>query len=198
MIEAIDMSEFYRCLAETIRWCSLHVSMENPGECLRTSELRPANLHREPDRWGSPEYDWGILEEKRAVVTSVAERRAEMLRSTNDYTDSVPPDLAGGRLLVIGPEDSDQCCLSEPETYGFIDAVDIPAWDTWIMYLEEATTSNRLVSYILCWIPPEFLDLVTMGIQVNPVECFFWATDYKRYDHSTALLRELEDVGLLI
>jgi hypothetical protein len=54
-----------------------------------------------------------------------------------------------------------------------------------------------MVSYLLCWIPQEFVDLVDIGILVNPVECFFWASQYNERDFNTATLQHLDGAGLL-
>jgi hypothetical protein len=224
MTTAIDLTEFRR-LAETIAWCRLHVTEDDPKDCLRTLALRPTNLSATPDQWGNFDYAWETPAQTQAVISALADRRAELLRAANAYTEVLPSDLAGGRLLITLPEESDWCGLSEPETYGFIDALDVPAWDTWVCYLHEKTTPDEeqvrttqaayrafynkpprqdfrdwqppdSVSYILCWIPPQFLAWVEVGIMVNPMECIFWASDYKQH-YNTSLLRELDAAGLL-
>jgi hypothetical protein len=220
------MSDLTVFLAETIAWCSSRASTSNPRDSLRTPELWPPNLSRTANRYGHFDYIWRTVEKNQAVVSHLAFRRAEQLRAENRYTRVLPPDLAGGRLLIVEPEESDWCCLSEPETDGFIDALDIPAWDTWVCYAHEPTTPDpenarrtqasyrtqynkegrddfvdwqprTSVSYILCWVPKEFVGLVEMGIWVNPVQCLYWAADYARHDCCTELLRRLDAMGLL-
>ena len=176
---------------------------------------------------GNIAYEWGTLEEKTDVVSDLAQRRAQLLRAENAYMDCLPLDLAGGRLLIACPEESDWCCLSEAESHGFIDTLDVPAWDTWVCYVHEPNAPDpehirktqevyrnfpynkrrdenfvdwqpsASVSYILCWIPPQFVAMVEEGIQVNPVECFFWAVDYKKHHFNTPLLQHLNALGLL-
>lgn len=218
-----DMTQLSLLLAETIAWCRLHVSVDDPGRSLRTPHLRPSNLAITANQWGNFDYEWGTVEEKQAVVSDLAGRRAQLLRAENEYSVTLPPALAGGRLLIAEPEQSDWCGLSIHETNGFIDDLDVPAWDTWVCYLHETITPDpeqvhrtrealcasygmesyadwqppSSVSYILCWIPPEFVAMVEMGIKVNPVECFFWATEYKRRHYSTELLRGLDTAGIL-
>ncbi len=226
-----DLSLFRRRLAQTIAWCRPRAAISDPRNSLRTPALRPANLSSTPDRWGTPDYDWGTYEDSTTAVSTVealAQTRAQLLRQRQHVSDTevLPPDLAGGRLLIADPLDSDQCGLSVEEALGFIDEVDVPAWDTWVCYISEATTPdpeavrrtqaqyrayyNKArapdfvdwqprphVSYLLCWIPPQFLSLVDEGIQVNPVECFFWAVEYKQRHYNTELLRQLDAEGLL-
>lgn len=229
----MELIEFRRLLAETVAWCRLRGSDDDPAWSLRTPPLRPTNLRDTPDRGANFEYDWGTREQNQAVVSGLAERRAELLRAASAYPDAAPMNGTEGRLLIAVPQESDWCCLSETESEGFIDALDVPAWDTWLCWVVEPTLpdaeqvkktqeayraaygKSRLwplrktrpgfvdwqppasVSYLLCWVPPQFLGLVNGGIMVNPVECFFWAADYKRRYHSTPLMRQLDAEGLL-
>lgn len=215
-----------RRIAETVAWCDAHADSQNPADCLRTRVLRPANWSAAPDMSVPFDYDWQKTGEANAtVVETLAERRADMLHSIGQYPEEVSLatlDLRGGRLLVMAPEDSDWCGLSEAETDGFIDLLDVPAWDTWIYYREEATTPepeyirctqkalcssygshysnwqpNLAVRYLLCWVPAPFLNRTEMGIRVNPVECIFWASDYRRRHFNTETLRRLDYAGLL-
>ena len=226
---SVPVDKLYRRLAETIAWCCLRVSEDDPENSLRTPALCPANRSAAPNLWGSFDYDWGTSEDCRiaqASVDALAQCRAELLRRAGLYQDTLPSDLAGGRLLIADLEDSDASGLSEAETDGFIDALDVPAWDTWLCYVRERTTpdphavqktqaayracwnkNNRAdfedwqppetVSYLLCWIPAEFLGLVDAGIAVNSTECFFWASEYRQRHYNTELLRRLDTEGLL-
>ncbi len=223
------MTLLRRRLAETIAWCRLRASAADPKNSLRTPALRPANLSRSADRWGNFDYDWGMPEDKKTAVSAVAtlaETRAELLRQANASADALPPNLGGGRLLIDDPEASDVCGLSGPESEGFIDALDVPPWDTWIGYFCEPNAPDpeevrrtqeayrsfynkpprdgfvnwqppATVCYLLCWIPDEFVSLVDEGIKVNPVECFFWASEYKQCHYNTELLRRLDAQNLL-
>ena len=221
--------ELHQRIAQTIAWCRLHVSEGDPEHCLRTTALCPANGSAAPNHWGSFDYDWGTSDDCQIAVSSVdalAQCRAELLDRAGIDSKTLPSDLAGGRLLIADPEDSDSCALSGPESLGFIDDLDVPAWDTWICYVRERSTpdpeavqktqaayracwnkGNRAgfadwqpretVSYLLCWIPPEFVALVEAGIAVNPTECFFWASEYRQRHYNTEFLRRLDAQGLL-
>ena len=151
------------------------------------------------------------------VVNEIAEKRARLLQE-GYKVDPSEVHHRSGRLLVSS-EDSDLCCLSEPESDGFIDSSDMPPWDTWICYLhekneprlediqrEEAYRSygktypislNETYGYLLCWIPDTFIPHVQRGIQVNPVECFWWASEYRQRLINTPTLRLLDVAGLI-
>ena len=160
------------------------------------------------------------------MVNAVSLGREKLLMEAKIDTGPLFLKLLGGKLLIIFPEDSDICCLSVYEAEGFIDDEDVPPWDTWIGYFEESITPEEtyvlqtqaryrasynksnssefedwtpepIVSYILCWIPRDFVELVNEGVLANPVECFFWASEYQRRHFNTPLLRELDSLGLL-
>lgn len=226
--------ELHQRIAQTIAWCRLHVSEGDPENCLRTPALCPANRSAAPNQGEWFDYHWGTRDDCRSAVAAVdalAQCRAELLHQGGldqggVNSETLPPDLAGGRLLIADPEDSDLSGLSKPESLGFLDDLDVPAWDTWICYVRERSTpdleavqktqaayragwnkGNRAdfedwqpcetVSYLLCWIPPEFVPLVEAGIAVNPTECFFWASEYRQRHYNTEFLRRLDAQGLL-
>ena len=226
LIVVMNIHQIYSRLAETIAWCQFRANISDPKESLRTPVLRPANLSSIPNQWGNYDYDWDVAEQVQATVDALAYRRANLLQAESLSFDASMPDLQGGRLLIAAPNESDWCCLSEAEAEGFIDALDVPAWDTWICYLREATTPdaevvrrtqeafrsfyNRpfrqnfvdwqpptSVEYLLCWVPPQFVSLTEAGIMVNPVQCLFWARNYRRHHYNTESLRQLEAAGLL-
>lgn len=151
--------QFKERLAQTIFWCASRIDASNPKDCLRTPELRP-----------------GILEESRfsAVETVAVERvryGGEEIRNIQ-----LPKDLGGGRLLAYFP-DANLCCgASEDETNGFFDIDNVPAWDTWVAYFEGGDR-HSYTSYLISWIPPQFVEIVSGGINVNPEECIVWLAD---------------------
>lgn len=138
-------------LSETIQWCSSRANVSAPATCLRSPELFPNPLA------GSPAE----------VVRSVAGARNWAL----DRPNLAPAvDLAGGHLLAFAPSESlfDGC--AEKETGGFLNTENSPPWDTWIGVIREITGRE----YLLSWIPPAFVELVSLGIEVNPEECIWW------------------------
>jgi hypothetical protein len=47
-------------------------------------------------------------------------------------------------------------------------------------------------SYLVAWVPPQFLDLAQAGIDVNSTACIGWLSD-----HDTVFTRYLRREGLL-
>ena len=187
----------------TVLWSQLHANESDPKNSLRTPALKP-------------EGSWGVGTPER--VEGLTKKRAELLRSKEQAEVSEQP--VSGRLLVADPASSDLCGLSVFVSGGYIDEGDVPPWDTWIHYayqertlpdptaIKKTKALQRLqgnrgwepplhVSYLLCWVPTVFLPHVEKGIEVNPVECFFWASEYKERHYNTALLRQLDVDGLL-
>lgn len=152
-----DLETILTRLAETIAWCVPRVNQDEPRTCLRSPALRPHPLERN----------------RKAVVGSVAVSRYMGLKHPKKCRAS---DLANGRLLIYEPDINLAHGLEEGETNGYVDIDNIPPWDTWVAYIYEGESN-----YLLSWVPPQFVALVTSGIQVSPEECFRWLdrTEFK-------------------
>jgi hypothetical protein len=153
------MGEFLSRLAETVQWCSARVNPDDPSGCLRSEGLRPAENIQ----------DWS------ATVEGVCIRRKCLLT----LRPVQRPDLTSGRLLLFDPGQNLSDAATMAESNGFFNADNEPPWDTWIAYVQEQPQRRdrwtHLDSYLVCWIPPAFLDLVDRAIAVNPEECLLWA-----------------------
>jgi len=68
------------------------------------------------------------------------------------------------------PDSNLFCGAAEDETEGFFDIDNVPPWDTWVAYF----TASKMNSCLISWIPPQFVELVSRGIYVNPEECIVW------------------------
>jgi hypothetical protein len=146
-------------LARTILWCAPHVDTANPKDCLRTPELRPRVFER--DRFS-------------AVDFVVSQRR---LKGGVKFRDAqLPKGLCGGSLLAYFPETNLYDGAAEVHTNGFLDVDNLPGWDTWVAFFEDEPETNY-GSYLIAWIPPEFVELVSEGIAYNPEECIMWLAD---------------------
>lgn len=146
-------------LAQTILWCAPRADVSNPKDCLRTPELRPRVFER--DRFS-------------AVDTVAIER--ERYGDIEFRHAQVPKDLGGGRLLAYFPETNLYDGAAEVHTDGFLDVDNLPGWDTWIAFFEDEPETNY-GSYLIAWIPPEFVEVVSEGIAYNPEECIIWLAD---------------------
>jgi len=103
-----------------------------------------------------------------ALVESLCEKRASLLREAGKSADSGIFDLAGGRILLYSPDENVSDGASEAVSLGFYNLEDAPPWDLWVSYL-----NGELVS----WVSPELLSFADVGIGVNPVDCIQWADD---------------------
>ncbi len=204
-------------LAETIAWCDALGSLADPVNSLRTPSLEPACMMDEPNHTQVPlGYPWGDAPEKQATLRALSEARFDRLYRTGLHPVTPATNVGNGRLLISDHENSDWCCLSVHASRGFIDSDDVPPWDTWLWYGEEPAAgepgflqrmqthyreySNQIYTikrHWLCWIPTAFIPLVNEGIAVNPVECFWWASEYKERGYDTPFLRLLDVEGFL-
>ncbi len=146
-------------LAQTILWCASRVDIANPKDCLRTPELRPRVFER--DRFS-------------AVDFVVSERK---LQGGIEFRDAqLPKGLCGGSLFVYFPETNLCDGAAEIHTDGFLDVDNLPGWDTWVAFFEDEPETNY-GSYLIAWVPPEFVEIVSKGIDCNPEECIMWLAD---------------------
>src|SRR5690242_12115275 len=97
-------------LAETVAWCQARVDPAAPALCLRSPKTCPRVMQ--------PSYAAGVRD--------VANNRQIALRPR----PSQRRDLAGGRILVYGPDEELSDGAAEAETHGFFDVNNCPPWDT--------------------------------------------------------------------
>jgi hypothetical protein len=214
-------------LAEVIAWCTDRPPELTPGDGLWTPSLRPAGFRERPpyaeieasyrlrsrlpgayftrgeDLWERP------VAERQGLVAQVAAARAEALRRQGGYPSEPAFDLGQGRLVLFAPDETLSDGAADFGTHGFFDVENIPAWDTWLWYAEDAERTAAyhrwlaegrprtsgppgFASYLVSWVPSHLIGLVDYGLQVNPEGCLAWANDV-----DTALTRELRDWGLL-
>jgi hypothetical protein len=109
---------------------------------------------------------------------------------------SEEPDFKRGALLLFDPGQSLSDGAAQVESKGFFDADNVPPWDLWVAYIEEAKQRPKVWtpfdSFLLCWIPPHLEDLVDRSIAVNPERCLHWARDV-----DSPFLRRLRLASLL-
>jgi hypothetical protein len=112
-----------------------------------------------------------------AAVDELAHARARRLTADDA---PVPPTagLAGGRLVVYFPDANLFDGSAELESKGLFDGDNLPAWDTWIAYVDEGASEPRSYeSYLVSWVPPALLELADRAIAVNPERCIVWADE---------------------
>jgi hypothetical protein len=132
---------FQERLAETISWCLRAVKLGPLATALRTLSYAPP-----------PALPWGD------TVRWVADARLKQLGRS--WRRTLDP-LGGGELLIYLPRGAGSGGKAQQATQGYFDARDIPPWDTWIAWVEEADRE-----YLISWLPPEAGELGSAGIAV--------------------------------
>lgn len=170
-----SLENFELRLAQTIFWCAPRVDIKNPKYCLRTPELRP-----------------DIFERNRFSAMDSVTIRRQFYGGNQIRQAKIPKDLGGGRLLVYFPEQNLYDGAAEIETDGFLDVNNLPGWDTWVAFFEH-DPEKWDGSYLITWVPPQFVKTVSNGIYVNPEECIIWLAD-----SNLAIAQTLQRKGLLV
>ena len=106
------------------------------------------------------------VEEHREIVNAVVMRRAAILQSEARVPINPGSELKAGRLLLFAPSETLSDGAARYASKGFFDDDNVPAWDTWIAYLE---------NYVVSWVPPQLIELVNDGVDANPERCILWA-----------------------
>lgn len=169
MAEALDhphdQKRFIERLTETVAWCTTAGSLSQPDTSLRT--CRP---------------DCQDLASQFHQVFAVAHRRWNRLWSIGRRDLTAVSDLCGGRLVAYFPDDNLSCGTAQHQSRGFFDVKNIPPYDTWVWMVGNTRTYDRTdgskgehdANYLVAWVPPDFIQLASDGIAVNPEECIMW------------------------
>jgi len=144
-------------------WISTRPANWNESQ-FRTTELQPLEGKDEYNRiFGASTF---ALEEVRAVILRTIENREKI---TQGYLGNVNAD---GRILCHNFRETTYTCTPKEKTDGFFDELDLPPWDLWIAFTNDAV-DNVLYS----WVPQELFDLVDRGVQASAEENIFWVED---------------------
>jgi hypothetical protein len=101
-----------------------------------------------------------------------------MLRDAGLYPTDFSSDLAGCRLLLHGPDDTDSSGGSWATSSGLFDEKDAPPWDCWIAFIQqEVERPPEWDSCVVSWIPPSLFAIAEDGIWAAPMNCIKWADD---------------------
>jgi hypothetical protein len=157
-----DQQRFIKSLTEAIAWCTGSGSVSDPRASLRT--CRPSDLV-------SPE------DQVNGVCISRSLRLPELGRRLPDVTG-----LCGGRLVAYFPSFNLADGWAETQSKGFLDVDNIPPYDTWVWWVRSVSrveyadhrTSELEASYLVAWVPPDFIELADAGVRANPEDCIRW------------------------
>jgi hypothetical protein len=189
-----NTSELLQRILETVTWCKHKADVENPRTCLRTPELKPEEYA--PDANGNLDFNASDCEQATPCLTILSQKRRELLQRANMSVESSSVNRNNGRFMLHILRHSLWCGLSEECSQGFIDVIDLPPWDTWLICVPISGVLHQ-TGLLLSWVPSEFCDLVSKGRDVNMVDCFFWASEYRQKGYSSDVLEWLESQGLL-
>jgi len=179
-----SLAVFRRRLRETVVWCG------RCGGTLRTPALMPPFAEVGEHSW---EPHHRTASERHAVVNRLANARARLLAWNGRWHKEQSDLWSGGRLLAFYPDATHSIGVAQVKSEGYLDAGNIPAWDSWVFVGENPHAEQSAHgSFLLCWVPPAWVNRVGHAIQLNPEKCLQWAADV-----NTPLTKKLWEAGLL-
>lgn len=191
-MSTFEIELFKKQLRETIIWCLMNFSEDDKIYSLRTPPIPP-----EFKNYQLKYKDDEIFE---IIHATVQEKREHMLRWNERYQeasqqyDANPDKLAGGRLLMMC-----YCSTcdgtSSIETSDFIDACDVPPWDTWVHLEPEPEPSYA--PFLISWIPYQMINVVETAIAVNALEVIWWIEDVKNLIHKSSSTEAIQYINSL-
>jgi uncharacterized protein (TIGR02996 family) len=199
------LSLLVRRLGETIAWCS---RAEMP--LLRTPEFLPQV--RPDGRAIEPLWRCSAPAARTTLVHQLTGRRARRLAKLGFESPRPTFDLGGGRLLLFEPDRAQSEASPAIYSAGFLDRYQVPAWDTWLFYLDEGMEGCRRIhaqweagwiigrklepavfaSYLVAWVPGPLVAGVDWSCQIQAESPVAWAEDV-----DCALTARLRELGLL-
>jgi uncharacterized protein (TIGR02996 family) len=184
------LAAFERRLAETVAWCD-----GRQPDSMRSPALHPPSLlGRFIESEGRQVWNRPTTEERQRIVNALANRRVRLLSERREKARNRPWRLSPGRLVLFYPDGTLSDAAAEPESHGYFDADNVPAWDTWVFFAEDGASQEGVHNmYLVACLPPHLVDAVDSGLRVNPEECIRWAADV-----DTTLTRKLREAGLLV
>jgi hypothetical protein len=133
MIREIEVQLFIQRLKETRLWCASCL-LSNGSHKLHNGNYKLCSPELETDdvEVGLGMLDWKS-QKRRASVDSLANKRAHLLASL--CSNRLLEDT--GRVVAFMPDQSLFDGAAKVETEGFFDRNNVPAWDTWICYVQD-------------------------------------------------------------
>ncbi|HYP21020.1 MAG TPA: hypothetical protein VEY08_13180 [Chloroflexia bacterium] len=199
-----DILAFRWRLAETIAWCEMRASVEDPRNSLRTPALLPEGFifTKTSDGYTTMEPRLGqkTVSELQVIVDTLAETRAQLLRLEQRYPEAPANDLGGGRLLFYNPYDNLAETVEEVYSDGFFELHAIPPWDTWLYFIEADMPREARVppwyhwhnKWLVSWVPGALIELAHAGRMTSSTDAIRWAEDM-----DMTLLKQLREAGIL-
>lgn len=182
-------------LAETIAWYGYK-------KTLRSDELMPEWYTESSMSEHSLAQDVYKLSfvERIEVVENLASKRASFLESKGSYPASSAESLSNGKLFVHDFDGNASDGASAGASNFFLDNDNVPPWDLWLFYVPSEVLDKdpafsyswTLSSFLIAWIPSEYLNIVESGLRVHAEGCIAWA-DYL----DSSFIQTLRDAGFV-
>ena len=164
-------------LLDAVIWSTDRADPNNPRTCLRTEAFRPYIFN---DSRHATVRDV-ISARHRELVEG--RKTADIALNTNCDNDSaafaklwklMPAALGYGRLLVWEHDLTIDDGLGESLTKGYLDASDMPPWDTRVTYVTPGDDATAQTGYLLAWVPPVFVPSVDDAVEINAYGALYW------------------------
>jgi hypothetical protein len=186
-----NQERFEQQLAETVAWCLPRLDLSDLRNSLRT--VLPSSIQDVYD------YDLNmrLVDSAIQIRSTLLERSYRALKAWGKPIPPLPMGLAQGRLLVFYPSFAIHDPVGEVETNGYFNFITIPAWDTWVYFGVDRISrlnADEEIEYLICWIPPQILNLVDAAIEADPTQCIQWLD---KTPYALSFLHRLKVAGLL-
>jgi hypothetical protein len=159
-------------LAEAVAW-----NHERPKE-LRSEELNPFGP--------SHLRYWLRSEEWQHWINEMSAERSRLLQRCRRVPRAVGSGENAARYVAFCPDDNLSDGAAEAVSGGYFDERNVPAWNTWLFWVEASTFAVRRVEgrsqplgggFLLALAPPALTGAIDAGIDVNPERCIGWAEE---------------------
>jgi uncharacterized protein (TIGR02996 family) len=151
-------------LAETVAWCAGRRTKD-----FRTPAFQPTHIV-----WSkrSALRVTRTTADRQVMVNRLAVCRSRLLAGRGTSPGS-PWSAGDGRLLAFFPDSTQSDGEAEEQSRGFLDADNIPAWDTWV-WAGAGGGWDSYDSFLVAWVPPPLVQAVDLAVRFNPEECVQW------------------------
>jgi hypothetical protein len=108
-----------------------------------------------------------------AFVDAVIKNRRSLIMRDREVSSSKTQSL-DGRLLRHNFGETTYSLDPMQLSDGYFDRYDIPAWDTWIAYVNDLDGRDRPIEYLLSWVPQMLIEQVDRAVKASFEENIMW------------------------
>ncbi len=167
MCENFDLNTFIKNSGATVAWCNHVIEMSRTHQALWETISDQSEYLKSFSSRQIAEFSEA---ERSELANKVFEARLELLSRKSIIADesSLAASLRSGELLAFFPTETFNDGTAEVVTGGYFNYFNWPPFSTWVYYVGEKTISQPQIPHLICWIPPEFVDLASDGIDLSP------------------------------